>query len=131
MRVAAALHAAACAVFAAVFTAAAFTAAPAHADDAERAIRTAFSRSDATPQEADLKRLYELHGFRPVWTPPLAAAAMQALAQSADEGLNPADYPVEQLPQRATEKAAAAWDLQLTRIFLRYAKDAHFGRLAP
>jgi murein L,D-transpeptidase YcbB/YkuD len=129
-------------VRAAIFTATVFAAPPVYADDTDRAIRSAFSHGNtiaATPQDQDLKRLYELLGFQAVWTQPSADAAQQALARAGDEGLNPADYRVEPRPPPATTRAsartagstAAAWDIQLTRVFLHYARDVHSGRIAP
>lgn len=107
---------------------------PAWADDATRVIRAALAQiqvGTASPQDADLRRFYESRGFRPAWTPQAAAAAIQAMEQAAAEGLRAADYRVDKPPPRAAGAEAAAWDIRLTRAFLRYAKDAHNGRLAP
>ena len=105
-----------------------------HLDSAARAIRAGLSQpgtAPQSPQDESLRRFYELRGFQPAWTAPLAAEVQKALAHAADEGLNPADYAVGQPPPRPSAGAAAAWDLQLSRVFLHYAGDVHGGRLAP
>ncbi|MHB1206998.1 MAG: L,D-transpeptidase scaffold domain-containing protein, partial [Rhodospirillaceae bacterium] len=89
--------------------------APAHAANATRVIRAALAQirvDAATPQHADLRRFYESRGFRPVWTPQAAAAAIQAMDQAAAEGLRAADYRVDKPPPRAAGAEGAAWDLR-------------------
>jgi murein L,D-transpeptidase YcbB/YkuD len=119
-----------------------FTLTPARADDMSRNIRAALApiapvrAGAASPQNADLWRFYELRGFRAAWTPQTEAVAIQALEQAVVDGLRTADYRVEtarieKTPRRPGSTDAAAWDIELSRAFLRYAKDLRSGRLAP
>jgi murein L,D-transpeptidase YcbB/YkuD len=116
-----------------VLAAAVLVSLPVHAGSTNQSVRVALTHSErgAPAAQDDVERFYQMRGFRLAWTPETAAAAMQAVTHADAEGLNPADYPVEPLPQRATGKAAAAWDMQLTRAFLKYAKDVRIGRLPP
>lgn len=106
---------------------------PARADDLSRIIRAGVS------QDADLKRFYKLRRFRPAWTAATAPVAVAAMAAADAEGLSAADYRVDPVPStkgragkgRARGAALAAWDINFTRTFLRYARDVRTGRLPP
>jgi murein L,D-transpeptidase YcbB/YkuD len=110
---------------------------PARADDMPRNIRAALApiapvrAGAASPQNADLWRFYDLRGFRAAWTPQTGPVAIQALEQAVADGLRATDYRVEKTPRRLAGVDAAAWDIELSRAFLRYAKDLRSGRLAP
>ena len=66
------------------------------------------------------------------WTP-AARAAIGQIEAAAEDGLDPADYP---LPDMALRKNArpeewAAADLKLSAAVIRYARDARGGRIEP
>lgn len=62
---------------------------------------------------------------------------LQRLADAADDGLNPADYPIDALIELrdtidpADADSAAAAELLFTAFFVNYATDLKIGRLAP
>ncbi len=62
---------------------------------------------------------------------------LQRLADAADDGLNPADYPIDALIDLrdtidpADADSAAAAELLFTAFFVNYATDLKIGRLAP
>lgn len=83
---------------------------------------------------------YEQRGHRPLWLsgegePTPAARSLIAWAGEADaHGLPPARYGVDALAERLDEggaQAAAALELDLTQLFLGYARDISSGLLEP
>src|SRR5258706_785 len=82
-----------------------------------------------SPQNAALLGFYEPRGFPPAGSPRAATAAIRAMKQATAEGLRAADYRIDPPPRRTAD--AAAWDIQFTTAFLRYAKDMRSGRVVP
>ena len=77
-----------------------------------------------TQQQALLQAFYQAQNDQMVWTDPGRVAALKAaLALLADDGLNPAHYP---LP---TAQDLCA-DIDTSRQYLKALHDLHFGRLA-
>lgn len=75
-------------------------------------------------QQALLQAFYQAQNDQMVWTDPARVATLKAaLAQLADDGLNPAHYP---LP--AGHDLCA--DIDTSRQYLKALHDLHFGRLA-
>lgn len=102
---------------------------PAHAADLSSLIRV--QTAGASPPAIDVNRFYALRDFRPAWDEKDMDLALRVLAQSASEGLDPAEYYPGSKPSRATEQEMAAWDVRLTSKVLQYAHDVRLGRLAP
>jgi murein L,D-transpeptidase YcbB/YkuD len=84
-----------------------------------------------------LPELYERRGFRPAWTSLAAADALvRAIRQSADDGLDPADYhlaAIERLRATtpATQETQGRLDLLLTDAAVRLAYHLRFGKVDP
>ena len=86
-----------------------------------------------------LRRFYLERDNRPAWAGSPAAEAEAkraeaALADAADDGLNPADYHLAALASAAPAgdaAAAAAHDLLLSDAMLRYAHDLRVRRISP
>jgi murein L,D-transpeptidase YcbB/YkuD len=108
----------------------------AYADDVSDAIRAGLANIESVPQYSsrareDLQRFYALREFRSAWDDEAAVTALQTLAQSAGEGLNPRHYQISPVTRPSDASKAALWDIQLSDNFLRYARDVHVGQLAP
>jgi murein L,D-transpeptidase YcbB/YkuD len=97
-------------------------------------------------EHAALQRLYRASAHAPRWLDASggpsgqARTAIERLARAADEGLDPAAYgaadlaaaaPTVQAGPRASSRAAAAWDVQLSLAMLRYLRHLHIGRVDP
>jgi murein L,D-transpeptidase YcbB/YkuD len=86
----------------------------------------------------ELRKLYEARAFEPLWIPDRrvtrqALALIDHLANAADEGLRPQDYPV---PGRADVAEAglvdrAATEVGLSRAFGRFVLHVAAGRVEP
>ena len=83
-------------------------------------------RNAAVQQE--LHALYQQSAFAPVWVKPEQLTQLSAqLEQLADDGLNPANYPLPALggiPQNACQ------EIQLSTAYLQALHDLRWGRLA-
>ncbi|HEX2609716.1 MAG TPA: L,D-transpeptidase family protein [Gemmatimonadales bacterium] len=92
----------------------------------------------------DVVRLYQLGSDLPIWLQGdrLSApgqAAVQALLQAGEQGLDPRDYDADKLDSlaRSVDRARLdridcdRFDAQLTVDFIRYLDDLQFGRLHP
>jgi len=84
-----------------------------------------------------LPELYERRGFRPAWTgPAVVDELVRAIRESADDGLDPADYhlaAIERLRATtpATQETQARLDLLLTDAAVRLAYHLRFGKVDP
>jgi len=81
-----------------------------------------------------LARFYGARNDAPAWTDKAKAdAALAALAQSGDDGLDPETYHADALAaaHRDTPQAIAQYDLVLTDGFLKYARDMRLGAISP
>ncbi|MBN9023395.1 MAG: L,D-transpeptidase family protein, partial [Rhizobiales bacterium] len=83
---------------------------------------------------------YAARGDRPVWIAdgtytPAARAVMDRLANAAEDGLDPADYPLPWLELGAhfqsTPERIAHYDVLLSQSVARYARHAYSGRVTP
>ncbi|GIL38661.1 L,D-transpeptidase family protein [Roseiterribacter gracilis] len=96
-------------------------------------------RRAATAEDAaTLDRFYAPRGWEPAWieaTGPneWGQAALNAIAQSDADGLDPQRYHTAEIMLRAKGDATARLDadLLLTRALLRYTNDLRFGQVAP
>lgn len=82
-------------------------------------------------------RFYAQRGFRPAWSSARNAEQLRrALADSYDDGLDPADYHLPLLEKLATQSTAtptvrAQYDVLLTEALLRLAYHLSFGKVDP
>ena len=90
--------------------------------------------------QAPVQEFYSRRGFRPAWSNPDNAAQLRmALADSYDDGLNPADYHLPLLEElsgqvgqsTATDVLRAQYDVLLTEALLRLAYHLSFGKVDP
>ena len=90
--------------------------------------------------QALVQEFYSRRGFRPAWSNPDNAAQLRkALADSYDDGLDPADYHLPLLEQlsgqitqpTATDVLRAQYDVLLTEALLRLAYHLSFGKVDP
>jgi len=88
----------------------------------------------------EIAAFYAARSERPVWIAdgtytPAARAVMDRLARAADDGLDPADYPLPwQDLGRSFQSAPdriARYDLMLSQAIARYARHAYSGRVTP
>jgi murein L,D-transpeptidase YcbB/YkuD len=113
--------------------------------EASTRIAAAISDRLAT-QDAEVRRLYEAHGSRPLWVDETgrpdadADEALALLSTASDDGLLPETYLQAALSRQAgalreagdvPADAAAAFDIALSRSVLRYVTHLHVGRLDP
>ena len=84
-----------------------------------------------------IERAYERHGNHPIWVDgngytSKALAVIDELKKASDWGLNDKDYsvPAVQGSNLTTVNLAEA-ELALTRVAVKYARDAHSGRFDP
>jgi murein L,D-transpeptidase YcbB/YkuD len=110
------------------------------------------ARVQTTGLDELARRFYERRGNRTAWLEsgrpsPAARAMLDAIHHAADEGLDPADYPIEPIerslapvpaPNGSTLPAPAlaagqqaSFDARMTTVFLRYASDLATGRVDP
>lgn len=84
-----------------------------------------------------LERFYAARGFQPAWIKrPMIAELIAAVEESANEGLDPADYHIRELRAGyanapATAELAACYDLLLTNSFFSLASHLRFGKVDP
>jgi Uncharacterized protein conserved in bacteria len=90
--------------------------------------------------QAPVQEFYSRRAFRPAWSNPDNAAQLRkALADSYDDGLNPADYHLPLLEElsgqmtgsTATDVLRAQYDVLLTEALLRLAYHLSFGKVDP
>ncbi|MEA1832777.1 L,D-transpeptidase family protein [Methylobacterium durans] len=92
-----------------------------------------------TKEREAIQAFYALGAFKPVWIAdraftPAAKAVAARLARAAEDGLDPAAYPVPVLgvlTRPETEAEIAEADLKLSASVALYARDARGGRLNP
>lgn len=102
---------------------------------------TAFKQSlAAAASDHDVvAQFYQARDYKPLWTGPSDAnrrrALIAALAQAPEHGLAPARYDLAGLTQRIeaarTPKAQGALEAEMSKLFLRYARDVQTGMLVP
>jgi len=113
--------------------------APQISQDIEQLLRTkdlSIRGADILTQ-AILLEIYQDHGFVPYWTNPDRIRELMDLIQnSADHGLLPADYNIDQLHQvlqrrmaRPSAEIEAEADILLTESLLRYGYHRRFGKV--
>jgi L,D-transpeptidase YcbB len=84
-----------------------------------------------------LERFYAARGFQPIWTNrAMVAELIAAVEESADDGLDPADYHLREIraiygKPSATSEIAACYDLLLTDSFLTLATHLRYGKVDP
>jgi len=92
-----------------------------------------------TKQREAMQAVYALGDFKPLWIAerqltPAAKSAIERLRAAAEDGLDPAAYPVPALgvlSRADTEAELAEADLKLSAAILLYARDARGGRISP
>lgn len=87
--------------------------------------------SRSTQSREDVAHFYELRNYQPAWSGDDRQRVLEALKRAGNEGLNAASYRVPALPRKAGATKTAAWDVQVTAAFLRYARDVRTGRFQP
>ncbi len=94
----------------------------------------------AASANADVRNFYAPNGYTLVWTrnggvTPQAQFAIALLESASAKGLDPADYDGGQWTSRVAslrgDEALAAFDVALTKAFMRYASDVRIGRVHP
>lgn len=84
-----------------------------------------------------LERFYAARGFQPVWTKrAMVAELIHAVEESADDGLDPADYHIREIrtlysKPTVTSEQASCYDLLLTDSFLTLATHLRYGKVNP
>jgi murein L,D-transpeptidase YcbB/YkuD len=84
-------------------------------------------------------RMYQENGFRPLWKPLAIRSLAHALAQLAEDGLNPSDYQfpaIQRFLRRPTAlhdslRDAAKTDILLTEAYLRAMYNLYYGKTDP
>jgi murein L,D-transpeptidase YcbB/YkuD len=107
-------------------------------DQLETAGRLSVEDTDLALVRA-LPRLYEANGYRPFWTPERLEAERKILADSAGDGLTPADYHLAALQRLPPEAAApdadprsrADVDLLATDGFVLLLRHLYLGKVDP
>ncbi|MBJ3776827.1 L,D-transpeptidase family protein [Acuticoccus mangrovi] len=89
----------------------------------------AIEREVAVDVSNAVAAFYAAHDFAPIWTEERAAALRARLAAAAGDGLVPADYYVPRATPGVLSQAAE--EVSLSEAALRYANDAHSGRVDP
>jgi murein L,D-transpeptidase YcbB/YkuD len=112
--------------------------ADARAQALERSLATAPDGLPAGVALGTLRAFYAARDHRPVWLAwhaGPAEALLQAIEDSARDGLRPADYRVEALraalAEAETPAAEAELELALSAQFLHYVRDLRQGRVRP
>lgn len=80
-----------------------------------------------------LQRFYAPRAFAPAWSDAQVAAALAVLGAAPAEGLDPADYGLDQLrqDQRGRGGDPARYDVELTYAMLHFLADLRLGRVRP
>jgi murein L,D-transpeptidase YcbB/YkuD len=100
---------------------------------------------DVSRQHLNVLTAYDVSEWTPLWSKgghptPQAVAVLGVLANAGARGLRPTDYDAERLATEAkrlgetkspTDGDVARFDVALTVAVMRYASDAHLGRVAP
>ena len=102
---------------------------------------TAFKQAVATAAARDkhIAAFYQAREYKPFWTAANAAskrrALVAALREAPEHGLPAARYDVDgllaQLESAKTPKALGAAEVEMSRMFLQYARDVQTGVLVP
>ncbi len=95
--------------------------------------------AEAAADESAIASFYLAHNYRSLWTGSedagRRAALFSALAHAGDHGLPPGRYDAEALLSRfrsvASETQRARLEVDVTRTFLKYARDVQTGFLTP
>ncbi len=84
-----------------------------------------------------LERFYAARGFQPVWTKrKMVAELVEAVEESAYDGLNPSDYHLHKIREYYTNPPAspeleAQYDLFFSKAFLILASHLRYGKVRP
>lgn len=74
--------------------------------------------------DSEVGRFYRSNGYRPLWSPDTAQAAMTALANAAQDGLDPADYGIDRLRALAGDPGhAAEFEVALSLAYADFVRD--------
>jgi murein L,D-transpeptidase YcbB/YkuD len=81
-----------------------------------------------------ISTFYQARDFKPIWSDkgivtPRAEAAMKRIRKADDDGLEASDFVLPKFAADADPAALANADIQLTKAFLLYAREARIGRL--
>ncbi|MBI2875312.1 MAG: L,D-transpeptidase family protein [Candidatus Tectomicrobia bacterium] len=105
-------------------------------------------RVDGSNLDALTYRFYSRRGFQAAWMNsrvpgPQAGALLEAVRHAGEEGLDPADYPINPIQDSLRQVSGSFWsryssseqlvdlDILLTKTFLLYASDLSTGRVRP
>lgn len=104
---------------------------------------TAFMQSvaEAAARDRDIAEFYKANGYRPIWTDKgnkakaRRTALLKAVQDAGAHGLPVARYSVDTLsinPRRVkSERELGRLEVEMSRLFLRYARDVQTGVLNP
>nr|WP_241461372.1 L,D-transpeptidase family protein [Sulfitobacter noctilucicola] len=104
---------------------------------------TAFKQAiaEAASDDADIAAFYRTNGYQPIWTGSgeedlnRRAQLMHAIRSAAGHGLPVARYDPEGLMERLasvrTSRDRGMAEVEMSRVFLRYARDIQTGMLTP
>lgn len=92
-----------------------------------------------TKEREAVQAFYALGAFKPVWIvdgrfTPAATSAIERLSKAAEDGLDPAAYPVPTLAAPGatlTDAETAQAEVKLSAAIALYARDARGGRIVP
>ncbi|MEM5519026.1 L,D-transpeptidase family protein [Sulfitobacter sp. AS59] len=97
--------------------------------------------AEAASRDADIATYYRIHGYAPVWTDgsdtqrDRRAALMAAISTADKHGLPTARYDpiglMEQLKNAKTPRDRGLVDVEMTKVFLQYARDLQTGVVVP
>lgn len=94
----------------------------------------------SSPERTAIKSFYEARGWQPIWfqgglVSDAGRSAIRRLRQSAEDGLDPANYPTPSydlgLMWPVTAEQVARSELRLASSILLYSRHAQVGRLDP
>jgi murein L,D-transpeptidase YcbB/YkuD len=103
---------------------------------------TEIERGNFSDYKKHFAAVYETSSYAPLWLrdgepTPQARGAIEALEQSEQKGLDPADYDSSKWRQKleslktANDIQKADFDAALTVVVMRYISDLHIGRVNP
>lgn len=103
---------------------------------------TAFQQAvaEAAAKDRDIAEFYQAIGYRGIWTRQgddvsRRAGLINALERAADHGLPVGRYDPERLKTQMTvaetQRDLALLEVEMSRVFLRYARDVQTGMLVP
>ncbi|WP_371687477.1 murein L,D-transpeptidase [Thalassococcus sp. S3] len=97
--------------------------------------------AEAAAKDDDIAAFYRANGYQPIWTGQgdkdhaRRKALMSALASATDHGLPDTRYDAEGLMQRMkaarTTRELGQLEVEISRVFLQYARDVQTGLLVP